>query len=185
MRWGEGWPSARRQAGNAPQQRTPADSAANQAATATAGGKTCRPANPHPIASPFDARAPLRLTLEQFARVCAENRDAALELDADGRLITTTPSGSETSGRNSRLVMRLLLWADQPGGWKVFESSAGFRLPDASVPSSPASASTWRRSGRREAEAVGALQDPGESGPDVGLRARGTEPCQGSTRPLQ
>jgi Uma2 family endonuclease len=29
--------------------------------------------------------------------------------------------------------MRLLLWADQQGGWTVFESSAGFRLPDGSV----------------------------------------------------
>jgi Uma2 family endonuclease len=29
--------------------------------------------------------------------------------------------------------MRLLLWADQQGGWKVFDSSSGFRLPDGSV----------------------------------------------------
>jgi Uma2 family endonuclease len=35
--------------------------------------------------------------------------------------------------------MRLLLWADQQGGWKVFESSAGFRLPDGSVLSPDAS----------------------------------------------
>jgi Uma2 family endonuclease len=27
----------------------------------------------------------------------------------------------------------LLLWADQQGGWKVFDSSSGFRLPDGSV----------------------------------------------------
>ena len=35
-----------------------------------------------------------------------------LELAADGHLIAMKPSGSETSGRNSRLVMRLMLWAD-------------------------------------------------------------------------
>jgi Uma2 family endonuclease len=81
----------------------------------------------------------LRLTPEQFERVCAENREAVLELDAQGHLITMTPASSETSGRNSRLVMRLLLWADQQGGWKVFESSAGFRLPDGSVLSPDAS----------------------------------------------
>jgi Uma2 family endonuclease len=96
-------------------------------------------------ASPFHALAPLRLppdlqlTPEQFERVCAENREAVLELDAHGHLITMTPASSETSGRNSRLVMRLLLWADQQGGWKVFESSAGFRLPDGSVLSPDAS----------------------------------------------
>ena len=68
----------------------------------------------------------LRLTPEQFVLVCAENPDAVLELAADGKLITLTPTGSETGARNSRLVMRLLLWADQQGDWKVFDSSSGF-----------------------------------------------------------
>jgi Uma2 family endonuclease len=35
--------------------------------------------------------------------------------------------------------MRLLLWADQQGGWKVFGSSTGFLLPDGSVLSPDAS----------------------------------------------
>jgi Uma2 family endonuclease len=35
--------------------------------------------------------------------------------------------------------MRLLLWADQQGGWKVFGCSSGFRLPDGSVLSPDAS----------------------------------------------
>ena len=85
--------------------------------------------------APATLRLPLdlRLTPEQFALVCAENPDAVLELAADGQLITMTPTGSETGARNSRLVMRLLLWADQQGGWKVFDSSSGFRLPDGSV----------------------------------------------------
>jgi Uma2 family endonuclease len=48
-------------------------------------------------------------------------------------------TGSQTGARNSRLVMRLLLWADQQGGWKVFDSSTGFRLPDGSVLSPDAS----------------------------------------------
>ncbi|QVL53662.1 MAG: Uma2 family endonuclease [Cyanobium sp. M30B3] len=81
----------------------------------------------------------LRLTPEQFALVCAENREAVLELDAEGRLIAMTPTGSETGARNSRLEMRLLVWADQQGGWKVFGSSTGFRLPDGSVFSPDAS----------------------------------------------
>ncbi len=29
--------------------------------------------------------------------------------------------------------MRLPLWADRQGGWKVFDSFGGFRLPDGSV----------------------------------------------------
>jgi len=89
--------------------------------------------------SGFDAPATLRLPLdlrltpEQFGLVCAENPDAVLELAADGQLITMTPTGSETGARNSRLGMRLLLWADHQGGWKVFDSSSGFRLADGSV----------------------------------------------------
>jgi Uma2 family endonuclease len=81
----------------------------------------------------------LRLTPEQFALLCSENREAVLELAADGSLIIITPTGSETGARNSRIEMRLLLWADQQGGWKVFGSSTGFLLPDGSVLSPDAS----------------------------------------------
>ena len=93
----------------------------------------------------FDALAPLRVppdlrfTPEQFAQLCAANRESVLELAADGSVVVMTPTGSETGARNSRLEMRLLLWADQQGGWKVFGSSTGFRLPDASVLSPDAS----------------------------------------------
>lgn len=93
-----------------------------------------------------DALAPLRLpedlqlTPEQFAALCQANPNAVLELDASGHLIHMTPTGSETGARNSRLVMRLLLWADQQeGGWRVFDSSTGFRLPNGSVLSPDAS----------------------------------------------
>ena len=75
----------------------------------------------------------LRLTPEQFALVCAENREAVLDLTADGSLFVISPTGSETGARNNRLEMRLLLWADHHGGWKVFGSSSGLHLPDGSV----------------------------------------------------
>jgi Uma2 family endonuclease len=81
----------------------------------------------------------LRLTPEQFELVCAENREAVLELAADGRVVAMTPTGSETSGRNSELLFQLQQYAKASGRWKVFESSAGFRLPDGSVLSPDAS----------------------------------------------
>lgn len=81
----------------------------------------------------------LRLTPEQFALICAENREAVLESAADGSLIVMTPTGSQACARNSRLEMRLLLWAGQQGGWKVFGSSTSFRLSDSSVLSPDAS----------------------------------------------
>jgi len=91
------------------------------------------------VAAPLRLPPDLRLTPEQFALVCAENREAVLELAADGRVIAMTPTGSETSGRNSELLFQLQRFAKASGAWKVFESSGGFRLPDGSVVSPDAS----------------------------------------------
>jgi len=98
-----------------------------------------------PPAPRADALAPLQLpsdlclSPEQFAAICAANPEAVLELDAAGHLIHITPTGGETGAFNSRLLMRLLAWADQIGGWQLFDSSTGFRLPDGSVLSPDAS----------------------------------------------
>ena len=103
-------------------------------------------ASPAPSRAPFDALAPLllpedlRLTPEQFALVCAANPEAVLELDADGRIISMTPTGSETSRRNNALLLQLNLAIRRSHpGWMVFDSSGGFRLPDGSVRSPDAS----------------------------------------------
>ncbi len=107
---------------------------------------TTSPAPSHSASSAsFDARASLRfpadlrLTPEQFELLCSENREAVLELDADGRLIAMTPTGSETGSRNGELFFQLKVFANRAGGWKAFDSSTGFRLPDGSVFSPDAS----------------------------------------------
>jgi Uma2 family endonuclease len=79
------------------------------------------------------------LTPVQFAELCAANPEAVLELDADGTLIEMTPTGGSTSARNSALLFQLQAWARASGGWIVFDSSGGFRLPDGSVRSPDAS----------------------------------------------
>ncbi|MBM5784897.1 MAG: Uma2 family endonuclease, partial [Cyanobacteria bacterium K_DeepCast_35m_m1_288] len=97
------------------------------------------------LTSAADAIAPLRfpsnlrLTPDQFALLCAENRDAVLELAADGRVLSMTPTGSETGGRNSELSFQLQRFARSGTDWKAFDSSTGFRLPDGSVLSPDAS----------------------------------------------
>lgn len=75
----------------------------------------------------------LRLTPEQFERVCAENREAVLELAADGRLIWMPPVGGETSLQNAALSFQLAQFARHTGDWIAFASCTGFRLPDGSV----------------------------------------------------
>ena len=82
----------------------------------------------------------LQLTVEQFAALCQANPDAVLELDASGRLIHMTPTGSETGSRNQTLGA--LLWiavrtAHLP--LKLFDRSTGFCLADGSVLSPDAS----------------------------------------------
>jgi hypothetical protein len=90
--------------------------------------------------APLRFPADLRLTLDQFAEVCQANPDTVLELSADGRLITMTPTGGETGQRN--LILGALLWqAVRRSGAPItiFDSSTGFRLPDGSVLSPDAS----------------------------------------------
>ena len=83
----------------------------------------------------------LQLTLEQFAALCQANPDAVLELDASGRLIHMTPTGSETGARNSSLLILLALAVHAAGlPLKLFDSSTGFCLADGSVLSPDASA---------------------------------------------
>ena len=84
---------------------------------------------PAPLLLPWD----LRLTPEQFERVCQVNPEAVLELTAEGLLIVMTPTGGETSSRNGQLLYQLQVFCRRPKAWRLFDSSGGFRLPDGSV----------------------------------------------------
>jgi Uma2 family endonuclease len=61
------------------------------------------------------------LSAELFALVCDH------ELHANGRLSSMTPTGGETGSRHSALMLALQSYARVQGGWKVFNSSTGFR----------------------------------------------------------
>lgn len=93
----------------------------------------------NPDVLPLRFPSGLRLTPEQFELVCAENREAVLELSADGRVIAMTPTGGETGARNGELFFQLKLYANRTAQWKAFDSSTGFQLPDGSVLSPDAS----------------------------------------------
>ena len=82
----------------------------------------------------------LSLTPSQFAEVCAANPEAVLELDALGHLVEMTPIGSASGARNQTLGALLWLAIEQSRlPLKLFDSSAGFLLPDGSVRSPDAS----------------------------------------------
>ena len=95
--------------------------------------------SPHPDLPQLRFPADLRLTPDQFELLCAENRDAVLELAADGRVIAMTPTSGETGARNGELFFQLKIYAKRTAQWKAFDSSTGFQLPDGSVVSPDAS----------------------------------------------
>ena len=84
---------------------------------------------PVPLLLPWD----LRLTPEQFERVCQANPEAVLELSADGALIAMTPTAGETGSRNGEIAYQLRAFCRRQRDWRMFDSSTGFRLADSSV----------------------------------------------------
>jgi len=84
---------------------------------------------PVPLLLPWD----LRLTPEQFERVCHANPEAVLELSADGALVAMTPTGGATGSRNGEIAYQLRAFCRRHRDWRMFDSSTGFRLADSSV----------------------------------------------------
>ncbi|MEC4868225.1 MAG: Uma2 family endonuclease [Jaaginema sp. PMC 1078.18] len=72
----------------------------------------------------------LNLSDEQFYQLCLHNRDRRLERNCHGDLMIMSPAGDETSNRNATLIALLWLWNDRENAGIVFDSSAGFILPN-------------------------------------------------------
>jgi Uma2 family endonuclease len=78
-------------------------------------------------------RITLRITHEEFEKLCQDNPDLRLELTEDGQLITMAPAGWQSSKQNSKLNSRVDVWNEQVGLGEVFDSSGGFTLPNGAV----------------------------------------------------
>ena len=72
----------------------------------------------------------IRLTDEQFYRLCRDNTELSMELNSDGGLVVQSARGAKTGWRNSKLNQRLANWADADGRGIAFDSNAGFALPN-------------------------------------------------------
>ena len=90
----------------------------------------------------------IKLTGEQFARLCQQNPDFRIELTAQQELVIMPPTGSRTGRRNSRLTRYLDLWAEAEGSGIAFDSSTMFTLPNGAIRSPDAS---WVRKERWDA----------------------------------
>jgi Uma2 family endonuclease len=74
-----------------------------------------------------------RLSAEGFLELCKANQDLQLERTATGEVIIIPPTFPWTGKQNSGLNAQLWNWNDRTGLGIVFDSSAGFTLPNGAV----------------------------------------------------
>lgn len=75
----------------------------------------------------------LRITHEEFEKLCLDNPDLRLELMANGELIVMAPAGWESSEKNGDLFGEVWTWNRQTKIGRAFDSSGGFTLPNGAV----------------------------------------------------
>jgi Uma2 family endonuclease len=75
----------------------------------------------------------LRVTHEEFEKLCQDNPDRVFELTATGELIVMTPAGWESSEKNLDLATDVNLWNRQAKLGRAFDSSGGFTLPNGAI----------------------------------------------------
>jgi Uma2 family endonuclease len=75
----------------------------------------------------------LRVTHEEFEKLCQDNPDRVFELTATGELIVMAPAGWESSEKNLDLATDVNLWNRQAKLGRAFDSSGGFTLPNGAI----------------------------------------------------
>jgi Uncharacterized protein conserved in cyanobacteria len=85
------------------------------------------------------------MTDEEFVAFCQQYEDCSVECTAEGEIIIMPPNYSRTGERNAEIGFQLTMWAKKDGRGRVYDSSAGFRLPNGARRSPDAS---WIRKDR-------------------------------------
>jgi Uma2 family endonuclease len=85
------------------------------------------------LSLPLRIRPSVPMTDDELMAFCAKNDFMAIERDSNGEIVVMSPSGSETGSSNSEIIIELGLWNRSVGRGVVFDSNAGFTLPDGSM----------------------------------------------------
>lgn len=72
-------------------------------------------------------------SIEEFEKFCQQNSDMQIEMSKEGEYSVMPPVHAETSEKNSEIGYQLRHWAKKDKSGKVYESSAGFILPNGAV----------------------------------------------------
>jgi Uma2 family endonuclease len=70
------------------------------------------------------------MSAEQFYEFCRCNADLRIERSAQGEVIVLPPTFADTGNRNNKLSYQVTRWAEENETGEVFDSSAGFTLPN-------------------------------------------------------
>lgn len=88
-----------------------------------------------------------KLSVEEFEKICRQNSNMRLEMSKEGEISVMPPVHTDTSEKNADIVIQLGSWAKKDKRGKVYESSAGFVLPNGAIRSPDAS---WIKKDRLE-----------------------------------
>lgn len=69
----------------------------------------------------------------QLEQLCKENPDRRFEINAQGKLIIMSPTGSESGKLNGDLFGQVWYWNRQSKSGIVFDSSTGFKLSNSAI----------------------------------------------------
>lgn len=79
------------------------------------------------------------MTEEQFYQFCQSNKPLHFEKNSNGQIVIMPPTGSETGLRNANITGQLWAWNEKSNLGIVFDSNAGFTLPNKAVRAADAS----------------------------------------------
>ena len=74
-----------------------------------------------------------KISERELELLSRDNPDARMEINPQGQLIFMSPTGGETSNRNSTLLAQIWYWNNKNKLGKVFDSSGGFKLSNNAV----------------------------------------------------
>jgi Uma2 family endonuclease len=73
------------------------------------------------------------MTEEMFFDLCQANSELRMERDQYGNIIVMSPTGLSSCNYHSKIIAQLWLWSDRTQLGQVFDSSAGYTLPNGAV----------------------------------------------------
>jgi Uma2 family endonuclease len=85
------------------------------------------------------------MTDEELLHFCAQNEPMRIERDTNGELIIMSPTGNEGAAFDTDVTLDLGIWARQDGRGRVYNSNAGWNLPDGSMRAADAHWISWER----------------------------------------